>query len=110
LPTGDAACWRTSAYLGVLAPLVIVGARLRDELLEKTEVYRTFRHPGRQDVRRWAATPKIRVRSAKCCLASRYLRKISTAWHASTARACQDAGFHATFSLTAALCDAVWPN
>jgi hypothetical protein len=35
LPTGDAACWRTSAYLGVLAPLVIVGARLRDELLEK---------------------------------------------------------------------------
>jgi hypothetical protein len=27
-----------------LAPLVIVGTRLRDELLEKTELYRTFRH------------------------------------------------------------------
>ena len=43
-----------SAYLGVLAVLAIVGTRLRDELLEKTETYRTFRHPGREDVRRWA--------------------------------------------------------
>ena len=43
-----------SAYLGVLALLAIVGTRLRDELLEKTETYRTFRHPGREDVRRWA--------------------------------------------------------
>jgi len=43
--TGDAACWRTSAYLGVPAPLVTVGTRLQDELLEKTETYRTFRHP-----------------------------------------------------------------
>jgi len=42
---GDAACWRTSAYLGVPAPLVTVGTRLQDELLEKTEAYRTFRHP-----------------------------------------------------------------
>jgi hypothetical protein len=25
-------------------------------------------------------------------------------------RACQDAGFHATFSFAAALCDAVWPE
>jgi len=43
-----------SAYLGVPALLAIVGTRLRDELLEKTETYRTFRHPGREDVRRWA--------------------------------------------------------
>jgi len=43
---GDAACWRTtSAHMGVRALLVIVGTRLQDELLEKTEAYRTFRHP-----------------------------------------------------------------
>jgi len=54
LPTHIAACWRTSGYVGVLAVLAIVGTPLRDELLEKTETYRTFRHPGREDVRRWA--------------------------------------------------------
>jgi hypothetical protein len=53
LPTDDAACWRTSAYLGVPAPLVIVGTRLQDELLEKTEAYRTFRHRG------WADRPPL---------------------------------------------------
>jgi hypothetical protein len=96
--------------MGVLALLAIVRIHLRHELLEKTETYRTFRHPGRQDVRCWAAQAEIRSRSVKCCLASRYPRKISAAWRASIGRACQGAGFHATFSLTAALCDAVWPN
>jgi hypothetical protein len=42
------------AYVGVLALLAIAGTRLWDESLEKTENYRTFRHPGREDVRRWA--------------------------------------------------------
>jgi hypothetical protein len=31
--------------MGVRALPVIVGTRLQDELLEKTEAYRTFRHP-----------------------------------------------------------------
>jgi len=31
--------------MGVLALLAIVRIRLRHELLEKTETYRTFRHP-----------------------------------------------------------------
>ena len=39
------ACWRTSPHMGVRALPVIVGTRLQDELLEKTEAYRTFRHP-----------------------------------------------------------------
>jgi len=60
--------------------------------------------PGRQAVHRRAAHAEIRLRTAKCCLASRYPRKISAAWRASIGRACQVAGFHATFSLTAALC------
>jgi hypothetical protein len=96
--------------MGVRALLVIVGTRLQDELVEKTEAYRTFRHPrapGRPSLGRNAEIPLL---SAKGCSASRYLRKISTAWHASIGRACQGAGFHATFSLAAALCDAVWPN
>jgi hypothetical protein len=73
--TGDAACWRTSPYLGVPAPLVIVGTRLQDELLEKTETYRTFRHPERQQFVAGRRKAEIRLRSAKGCLASRYLRK-----------------------------------
>jgi hypothetical protein len=40
--------------VGVLAPPAIAGTRLWDESLEKTETYRTFRHPGREGVRRWA--------------------------------------------------------
>jgi hypothetical protein len=53
--------------------------------------------------------PEIRLRSAKCCLAADlpenldYLARFD-------GRACQDAGFHATFSFAAALCDAVWPE
>ena len=35
--------------------LAIVRTPLRDELPEKTETCRTFRHPGREDVRRRAA-------------------------------------------------------
>jgi len=35
------------AHMGVLALLAIVRICLRQELLEKTETYRTFRHPGR---------------------------------------------------------------
>jgi hypothetical protein len=42
------------AYLGIPALPGIAGIRLWDELLEKTETYRTFRYPGRQDVCRWA--------------------------------------------------------
>jgi hypothetical protein len=40
------------AYVGALALLAIVGGHLWDELLEKTEAYRIFRHPegGRQDI------------------------------------------------------------
>src|SRR6266403_188993 len=47
---------------------------------------------------------------AKCCLASKYLRTISTGRQARVGCARQGAGFHATFSLAAALCDVVWPN
>jgi|SRR6266849_5308343 len=43
------------AYVGIPALLALVGIRLRDESLEKTETYRTFRHPAREDVRRRAA-------------------------------------------------------
>jgi len=98
------------AYVGIPALLALAGIRLRDELFEKTETYRTFRHPrapGRPSLGRNA---EIQSRTAKGCLASRYLRKISAAWRASVGRACQGAGFHATFWLAAALCDAVWPN
>src|SRR6266446_8846782 len=38
------------AYVGILALLALAGIGLRDELFEKTETYRTFRHlrtPGR---------------------------------------------------------------
>jgi hypothetical protein len=87
-----------------------VDTRLQDELLEKTEAYRTFRHPGCEVVRRLRAQRGNPLLSAKGCSASRYLRKISAARRASIGRACQGAGFHATFSLAAALCDAVWPN
>jgi hypothetical protein len=65
---------------------------------------------GGRTVRRWRRNAEIRLRSAKGCLASRYLRKISANRHASIGWVCQGAGFHATFSLAAALCDAVWPN
>jgi hypothetical protein len=99
-----------SAYLGTLAVLAIVCTLLRDELLEKTETCRTFRHPGREDIRRWGRNAEIPLPGAKCRSAFRYLRKMSTPWHASIGGACQGAGFHATFSLAAALCDAVWPN
>jgi len=37
------------AYMGILALLALAGIRLRHELLEKTETYRTFRQPGRED-------------------------------------------------------------
>jgi hypothetical protein len=110
LPTDDAACWRTSAYLGVPAPLVIVGTRLQDELLEKTETYRTFRHSERQQFAAGRRNAENPVAERESCLASRYPRKIQTTWRASVGWVCQGAGFHATFSLAAALCDAVWPN
>jgi|SRR6266403_4920397 len=90
--------------------LVIVGTCLQDELPEKTEICRTLRHPrapGRPLLGRNAEIPLLH---AKWCLASRYLRKISTARQARIGCARQGAGFHATFSLAAALCDAVWPN
>ena len=97
------------AYVGIPALLALAGIRLRDELFEKTETYRTFRHPVREDVRR-RHNAKVRLWSAKCLLGLQLYPKISAAWRASTGRACQGAGFHATFSLAAALCDAVWPN
>jgi hypothetical protein len=36
---------RAIAYVGALALLAIVGSHVWDELLEKTETYRIFRHP-----------------------------------------------------------------
>ena len=33
------------AYMGILALLALASIRLRHELLEKTETYRTFQHP-----------------------------------------------------------------
>src|SRR5258706_14637981 len=91
--------------------LVIVGTCLQDEWLEKTGICRTFQHsPGARLSVAGAPTRKSDCCARKCCLSSRYLRKISTAWQARIGYARQDAGFHATFSLAAALCDAVWPN
>jgi hypothetical protein len=92
--------------MGVRAPLVIVGTRLQDELLEKTEAYRTFRHP--RATSSFAGAQRGNPVAERERLLS--LRKTSTAWRASIGRACQGAGFHATFSHAAALCDAVWPN
>src|SRR5712691_9470419 len=63
------------AYVGILALLALAGIGLRDELFEKTETYRTFRHlraPGRPSPGGARGNP---VADAKCCLASRYLRK-----------------------------------
>src|SRR5260221_6663744 len=95
------------AYVGALALLAIVGGHLWDELLEKTEAYRIFRHPegGRQDIL-WAQQ-RGDPREMLLGLAG-IPRNMPTARHASIGR--QDAGFHATFSFGAALCDAVWLN
>ena len=96
--------------MGVRALLVIVGTRLQDESLEKTEAYRTFRHPGRQVVprlrrnaeipvaeREWPLCPQIPPKNLDC-LARFDRARLPRCW------------FSCNFSLTAALCDAVWPN
>jgi hypothetical protein len=110
LATDHAACWRTSAYLGVPAPLVTVGTRLQDELLEKTETYRTFRHRGSADHPSLAAQRGNPVAERERLLSLQIPPKNPDYLGASTGWVCQGAGFHATFSLAAALCDAVWPN
>jgi hypothetical protein len=98
------------AYLGILALLAIVGTRLWDELLEKTETYRTSGIRAARTSIAEGRNAEIRLRSAKCCLASGHPRKIPAPRQASIGRARQGAGFHATFSFATALCDAVWPN
>jgi hypothetical protein len=93
--------------MGVMALLALAGIRPQEELFEKTETYRTFRHPRHQAVRRRAAHAET---GCEILLSLQIPPKISTAWRASSGRATQGAGFHATFSFAAALCDAVWPN
>ena len=63
------------AYVGIPALLALAGIRLRDELFEKTETYRTFRDPQAPGRASLGHNAEIRSRSAKGCLASRYLRK-----------------------------------
>jgi hypothetical protein len=61
--------------MGVRALLVIVDASLQDELLEKTEAYRTFRHPrtpGRPSLEAQRGNPVVEREGLS---ASRYLRK-----------------------------------
>jgi hypothetical protein len=110
---GDRCCDRVAhifARIGILGPPSVVGTRPPDELLEKTAAYGSSGTPGATTSVAGLRGTEIRLRGAKCCLAFSQPRKISTTWHASIGRACQGAGFHATFSPTAALCDAVWPN
>jgi hypothetical protein len=96
--------------VGIPALPGIVGIRLWDELLEKTEAYGPSDTPAARTSVAGRSNAEIRLRSAKCSLALQVCPKNLDTWHASIGRACQGAGFHATFSLAAALCDAVWPN
>jgi hypothetical protein len=98
------------ACIGILDPSSLAGTRPPDELLEKTAAYGASGTPGARTSVARAAQHANPVAERKMLLGLQLPRKTSTTWHASIGRACQGAGFHATFSLTAALCDAVWPN
>jgi hypothetical protein len=110
---GDRCCGRVAhlfACIGILDPPSVVGTRPPDELLEKTAAYGASGILGARTSVAGAARHGNPVAGRKMLLGLQLPRKTSTTSHASIGRARQGAGFHATFSLTAALCDAVWPN
>ena len=100
------------AHVGALALLAIVSLHLWDELRGKTETYLIFQHPGAgpEHAFRGAQQAKARLPSAKLPGPAAMPKTFRTARRASIGRSCQGAGFHATFSFAAALCDAVWRN
>jgi len=83
---------------------------LQGELIEKTEAYCTSGTPGAWSTVACAHNAEILSVEREGLLNLQIPPNNSAARRASIGRACQGAGFHVTFSLAAALCDAVWPN
>jgi hypothetical protein len=90
--------------------LPVAGTRLRDESPENTEIYPTFRASRQEDSPSLGGATRKSVAEREMLLGRGPPRKISITWRAWIERAGQGAGFHATFSFAAALCDAVWPE
>jgi hypothetical protein len=95
------------AYVGALSLVASYGTNCLKKQRPARSSGTRSRSPGRPSLARRAEIP---LRIAKCCLASQAFPKTPDCAARFDGAACQDAGFHATFSLHAALCDAVWPN